>query len=127
VVTLSRTEHDVVIDLPSIEAIQKQMYRRWAPFYASLVLKFVPLAVLCGFGIHGLIAWLYPERPAVSPLVLVMTFGIAALLICLWTLPAMLRLDFKISKALAHMAARINAGETVYATDIGASLERSRK
>jgi hypothetical protein len=118
---------DVIVDMPSIINIRKHMYRRWIPFYATLVLKFVPLAGLSGFGLFWLLRWLHPDSHDFSPWILVLGFAVAAFFICLLTLPAMLRLDSRIIKALDHMAARVAAGETVYASEIGASMERPRK
>ena len=118
---MDTSAQDAPVDLPSIVAIKQQMHRRWLPFYAALILKFVPLASLCGLGIHWLIRWLRPEVAGVSPLVLPIAFGLASLLICLWTLPAMLRLDRAIDRRLTLMAQRVSAGETVYASEVRAS------
>ena len=123
---MDKSAQDVPVDLPSIVAMKRQMYRRWLPFYTSLVLKFVPLALLCGLGIHWLIRWLHPERAVVSPLVLPLAFGLAALVICLWTLPAMLRLDRQIDRRLTLMAQRLSAGETVYASEVASSSTEHR-
>jgi hypothetical protein len=115
---MDTSTQDAPVDLSSIVAIRKQMYRRWLPFYASLVLKFVPLALLCGLGVHWLIRWLLPRTIGVSPFVLPIAFGLAALLICLWTLPAMLRLDRRIDQELTRMAQRVSAGETVHSSEM---------
>jgi Zn-dependent protease with chaperone function len=115
---MDTAEPDVAVDLPSIAAVKRQLFRRWISHYASLVVKIVPIASLCGFGLHWLIRWLNPGPAYVSPLILPLAFGIAALLICLWTLPAMLWLDVGIDKRLTEMARRVAAGEAVYASEV---------
>jgi hypothetical protein len=115
---MDTAEPDVAVDLPSIAAVKRQLFRRWIPHYASLVLKIVPFASLCGFGLHWLLRWLSHSPAFASPLILPLAFGIAALLICLWTLPAMLWLDLGINKRLTEMAKRVAAGETVYGSEV---------
>jgi hypothetical protein len=115
---MDTTEPDVALDLPSIAAVKRQLFRRWVPHYATLVVTFVPIASLCGFGHHWLIRWLSPGPAYVSPLILPLVFGTAALLTCLWTLPAMLWLDAGINRRLTEMAKRVAAGEAVYASEV---------
>jgi hypothetical protein len=115
---MDTAQPDVAVDLPSIAAVKRQLFRRWIPHYASLVLKIVPIALLCGFGLNWLLRWLTHSPAFVSPLILPLACGIAAMLICLWTLPAMLWLDVGINKRLTEMAKRVAAGETVYASEV---------
>jgi len=111
-------EPDVAVDLASIAAIRQQLFRRWVPHYASLVVKLVPIAALAGVGIHWLIRWLNPGASSPSPMFLPLVFGVTTFLICLWTLPAMLRLDYQINRRLKNMADRVAAGEAVYASEV---------
>ena len=114
-------EPDVAVDLASIAAIRQQLFRRWVPHYASLVVKLVPIAAFAGAGIHWLNRWLNPGASPLSPMVLPLVFGVTTFLICLWTLPAMLRLDYQINRRLKNMADRVASGETVYASEVRTS------
>src|SRR5262245_19551482 len=118
-------EQDPVVDLPSIAAIRRHLFRRWVPHYAVSILKLVPAATLCGIGIHWLLGWLDPGASPVSALILPLAFGVCALLLCLSTLPAMLRLDAEIDRRLTDMEKRIVAGETVYASEVQSSRSKS--
>jgi hypothetical protein len=109
------SEPDVPVDMTSIMAIRSELYRRWAPMYFYLVMKIVPIASLCGLIVHWALVWLTPGADHISAVVLPMVTGLAALLLCVWSLPSMLWLDFKIGRRLDDMARRIAAGETVYA------------
>jgi hypothetical protein len=109
------SEPAMPVDLPSIAAIKGELYRRWAPIYFSLVIKLVPISFAFGLLVHWALVWLTPGADHVSAIVLPMVTGCTALLLCLWTLPSMLWLDFKIARKLDDMARRIAAGETVYA------------
>jgi len=115
---MEAAEPDVALDLPSIAAVRRQLFKRWIPHYASLVVRIVPIASLSGFGIHWLIRWGAPGSPYVSPLILPSIFGMAGLLICLWTLPALIWLDIVIYRRLTEMARRVAAGEVVYASEV---------
>jgi hypothetical protein len=112
------TEADPVCDAPGIEDIRRQLFVRWIPHYGILLLKMVPLALVSGAVLFLVMRWRNPAIPySALAWMLSISTGLFVIL-SLWTLPAMLWLDYKLNRRLKDMARRAVAGEIVRASEI---------